>query len=149
MIQDVLIMPLKILPAYGGNVMHMIRCDSPFFKQFGEVYFSWVHPGCIKGWKKHLRQTQHFVAPVGKIKLVLFDDRKDSKTSQQIQEIEMGNHHYHLVRVPKDIWYSFKALGNEPAMIANCTDIPHDPSESIHREISDSLIPYSWNHPAL
>ena len=149
MIQDVLMEPLKILPASDGNVMHMLRADAPFFKEFGEIYFSWVNPGCLKGWKKHLRQTQHFVVPVGKIKLVLFDDRKDSKTNQQIQEIEMSPHDYHLVRVPKNIWYSFKAVSREPALIANCTDIPHDPKESIRLDISESMIPYSWNNPSL
>ncbi len=146
MIQDVIVKSLKIIPTDDGNVMHMIRCDDGFFKQFGEIYFSWVNPGCIKGWKKHLRQTQHFVVPVGRIKLVLFDEREGSPTNRQIQEIEMGIDDYKLICVPKEIWYSFKALGREPAMIANCTDIPHDPAESIHREISDSTMVYSWNN---
>ena len=42
MIQDVQIYPLKIISDDRGKVMHMLRSDSPAFKNFGEVYFSTI-----------------------------------------------------------------------------------------------------------
>lgn len=144
MIKGVIIQELKIFSHPAGNVMRMLRCDESFFKQFGEIYFSFINPGCIKGWKKHLKQTQHFVVPEGQLKLVLYDDRKDSPTCGEVQEIEIGVKNYELVRIPAQVWYSFKALEDKQAMIANCTDIPHDPAESVTKQLNDTSIPYSW-----
>ena len=30
--------------------MHMLRADAPHLQGFGEIYFSTVNPGAIKGW---------------------------------------------------------------------------------------------------
>ena len=144
MIEGVLIKPLKIIHDDRGSVMHMLRNDSSFFKQFGEIYFSVVNPGYIKGWKKHNKQTQHFVVPDGNLKLVLFDDRLNSSSGQVVQEIFLGLCNYILVRIPVGIYYSFQALNNEKAIVANCVDIPHDPDESECMTIDNKKIPYSW-----
>ncbi len=144
MINDILIKPLKIIASEKGDVMHMLRSDSEIFKQFGEVYFSYINPGFVKAWKKHSKQTQHFVVPIGDIKLVLFDGRQNSSTNGQVQEIEFGISNYQLVRIPPEIWYGFKAIGEQRALIVNCTDIPHEPEESVVKNINDKVIPYSW-----
>jgi len=144
MIKGVQIKPLKILRDERGQVMHMMRCDDDYFRQFGEIYFSVVNPGIVKGWKKHLKMTQHFAVPRGDIKLVLYDDRAQSVTHGEIQEIWMGEKNYQLVCIPPLVWYGFRAQSKEPAMIANCCDIPHDPKEVELRPIEDSSIPYTW-----
>ena len=145
MIEGVRIETRKVIPHEKGDVMHMLRADEGLLKQFGEIYFSFVHPGFIKGWKKHEKQTQYFAVPVGNIKLVLYDTRVSSKTKGQFQEMELGRSNYRLVRIPPQIWYGFQALGNESALIVNCTDIPHDPAESINLDITDQSIPYNWD----
>ena len=144
MLEGVKIEPLAIFPNEKGNVMHMLRCHSALFKQFGEVYFSYVNPGHVKGWKKHLKQTQHFAVPLGNIHLILYDDRKDSSTHGEIQEIDFGIQNYCLVKLPPQVWYAFKTNDDEKAMVVNCTDIPHDPHESISLDLDDPSIPYSW-----
>ncbi len=144
-IVDVLIKSLKIIPNEKGDVMHMLRSDSDMFTQFGEIYFSYISPGFIKAWKKHQKQTQCFSVPVGNIKLVMFDDRRDSSSKGQVQEVFFGVDNYQLVKIPPEIWYGFQAVGNEKAMIVNCTDVPHDSNESIQKDIKDKIIPYSWD----
>lgn len=104
MIKDVRKESLNILPNEKGDVLHMLRKDDPIFKQFGEVYFSFVNPDCIKGWKKHLRQTQHMAVPVGEVKLVLYDDRENSSSKGEIQEIIFGASNYQLVQIPPQIF---------------------------------------------
>ena len=49
MIHGVEITPLKQILDERGKVIHTLRCDSENFRQFGEVYFSCVYPGAIKG----------------------------------------------------------------------------------------------------
>jgi len=125
--------------------MHMLRSDASFFEQFGEVYFSLIKPGVIKGWKKHLKITQHFAVPVGNIKLVLYDDRINSSTTYQVQEVFIGEDNYQLVRIPPLVLYSFKAIGDKSALIANCINQPYDPGEVITFDVYDKTIPYMWN----
>ena len=61
-----------------GSVLHMIKSSSPEFKNFGECYVSEINYNSIKGWKLHSKQTQNISVPSGKIKMVLYDYRKDS-----------------------------------------------------------------------
>ena len=49
MIKGVLIKPLSQIADERGKVMHMLRADEPYFEQFGEIYFSVVYPGVVKG----------------------------------------------------------------------------------------------------
>jgi len=144
MIEGVLLKELKRFEDQRGTVMHMLRSDAPFFERFGEVYFSTVNPGVVKGWKKHLRMTQHLAVPVGNVRIVIYDDRPDSPTTGQTQKFEIGEQQYRLLRIPPLVWYSFGAADRETALVANCTDIPHNPDEVVVTELSDQSIPYTW-----
>ena len=81
MIDGVIVNTLKQIADERGKVMHMLRDDSEGFVGFAEIYFSCVYPGGIKGWHIHKKMTLNYVAAFGKIKLVLYDDRQNSKTN--------------------------------------------------------------------
>ena len=144
-IEGIQISPLKKHVDERGMLFHMMRKDFDIFKEFGEVYFSFTNPGIIKGWKKHLKMTQNFAVPIGEIKLVLFDGRKSSKSYRKINELKLSPENYQLVTIPPNIWYSFQATSKIPGMIANCTNIPHDPEETHSKELDSPEIPYNWN----
>ena len=144
MIDGVVITPLRQFVDERGKVMHMLRSDSPVFQGFGEIYFSVVNPGAIKGWHVHRRMVLNYAVPVGQIKFVLYDDRAGSPTNGQVQEIFMGTDAYTLVTVPPLVWNGFKGIGTEPALVANCATIPHDPGEIDRRDPFDPAIPYDW-----
>jgi len=80
MIEGVVVKPLRRLADERGCIMHMLKRDDPVFEEFGEIYFSCVYPGVIKGWHLHHRMTLNYAVPVGMIKLVLFDGREGSTT---------------------------------------------------------------------
>jgi dTDP-4-dehydrorhamnose 3,5-epimerase len=144
-ISGVAIQPLEQIVDERGAVLHMLRADSPLFKAFGEIYFSLVLPGVVKGWKRHQRLTQHFAVPVGQIRLVLFDDRPDSPSLGRLVELLVGQpDHYYLVRIPPLLWYGFQGLGSIPALVANCTDFPHDPQEAESLPLGTPRVPYVW-----
>ncbi len=145
MIEGVIIQKLNQIVDERGKVMHMLRCDSPLFTKFGEVYFSIVNPGVVKAWKRHQKMTQNLTVPVGKIKLVLYDDRKDSLSYGKVEVTEIGEDNYYLVKIPHHICYGFKGISLVPALIANCTNLPHDPDEVININAFDKKIPYDWN----
>lgn len=144
MIDGVLVHPLRRIPDERGSVMHMLKETDAHFSRFGEIYFSTVYPGAVKGWHLHDRMVLHYAVPHGQIKMVLYDDREGSPTRGEVQEIFMGDANYVLVRVPAGVWNGFKGIGVVPAVVANCATIPHDPTE-IHRldpHVND--IPYDW-----
>jgi dTDP-4-dehydrorhamnose 3,5-epimerase len=144
MIDGVRVTPLDQILDERGKVMHMLRSDSDLFRGFGEIYFSCVYPGAIKGWHLHKKMILNYAVPHGNIKFVLYDDRVGSPTRGEIQEIFMGPDHYCLVTVPPMIWNGFKGIGTEMAIVANCASIPHDPEEMERRDPSDPSIPYDW-----
>ena len=88
--------------------------------------------------------TINYAIIFGKIKLVLFDDRKKSPTKGKIQEIFMSSENYSLVSIPPLIWNGFKSIENKTSIIANCSDIPHDETEIVRKKYNDPSIPYDW-----
>lgn len=146
MIEGVKIIPLKQIVDERGKVMHMLKCTDEHFEKFGEIYFSTIHPNVIKGWHYHKEMTINYAVPVGNIKLVLYDDRLNSKTNREIQEIFIGQDNYCLVSVPPRVWNGFKAIGNNDAIVANCASIPHNPNEIKRLDpIVNYHIVYNWN----
>lgn len=144
MVDGVTITPLRQISDERGKVMHMLRATDPVFESFGEVYFSCVYPNAIKAWHIHKQMTLNYAVPHGRIKFVLYDDRSDSATAGEVQEIYLGEDNYVLVTVPPLVWNGFTGLGTEMAIVANCASIPHDPTEIERRDPFDSSIPYDW-----
>lgn len=144
MIEGVLVTPLKQIPDERGKIMHMLRRDSEGFSSFGEIYFSCVYPGAIKGWHIHKKMILNYAVPFGHIKFVLYDDRQGSSTWGELQEIFLGPDNYCLVTVPSMVWNGFKGIGTEMAIVANCASIPHDPDEIDRMDPFDPSIPYDW-----
>lgn len=145
MIEGVVIKPLKQIPDERGKIMHMLRCTDDHYSGFGEIYFSCVYPGVIKGWHIHKKMILNYAVPHGHIKFVLYDDRPNSPTKGEIQEIFMGPDNYCLVTVPPLVWNGFKGIGSEMAIVANCASIPHDPDEIDRLDPFDKTIPYDWS----
>ena len=144
MIKDVLTHPLRQVPDERGKVMHMLRSTDPWFETFGEIYFSTVYPGVVKGWHLHKRMTLNYAVVVGMIKLVLYDDREDSPTRGELQELFVGEDNYVLVTVPPGIWNGFKGMGIKTAVVVNCATVPHDPEEIVRMDPLTDRIPYDW-----
>ena len=144
MIDGVVVTPLRQIGDERGKVMHMLRADAPHFVSFGEIYFSTVFPGVVKGWHVHRKMVLNYAVPHGRIKFVLYDDRDGSRTKGEVNEFFLGPDNYQLVTVPPLVWNGFKGVGTEMAIVANCASIPHDPTELERLDPRDPRIPYDW-----
>ena len=145
MIDGVAVRPLRRIPDERGTVLHMLRADDPHFDSFGEIYFSQVYPGVVKGWHLHRRMTLNYAVVTGMIKLVLYDDRPQSPTRNELMELFIGDEQYALVTVPPLVWNGFKGIGTGPAIVANCATEPHDPAEIERLDPASPRIPYRWD----
>jgi dTDP-4-dehydrorhamnose 3,5-epimerase len=144
MIDGVIVQELKQIADERGKVMHMLKCDSPLFEKFGEIYFSVVNPGVVKAWKRHKRMTQNLAVPTGMIKLALYDNRDGTASYGRTEVLEIGEDNYCIVKIPPVVWYGFQCISSTSALIANCSDIPHYPDEAEQKDPLNSFIPYQW-----
>ncbi len=144
-IDGVVIKKLSQIADERGKIMHMMRVDDPLFAGFGEIYFSQVYPGVIKGWHLHSEMTLNYAVVSGMIKLVLYDDRPESSTRGLLQEVFLGDSDYKLVQVPPGVWKGFKGCGVAPSLVVNLASHPHSADEISRMDPFDNHIPYDWS----
>jgi dTDP-4-dehydrorhamnose 3,5-epimerase len=144
-IDGVRVQPLRRIADERGSVLHMLKAQDTWFTGFGEIYFSTVYPGVVKGWHLHQRMVLNYAVPHGSIKLVLYDDRDGSATRGEVQELFLGDLNYVLVQVPARVWNGFKGLGMGASVVANCASLPHDPGEIVRVDPHRNDIPYDWS----
>lgn len=146
MIDGVKIIEKRKIVDERGAIFHMLRKDDPEFQEFGEIYFSQVNPGYVKGWHLHSRMTLNYYLVTGSIRFVLFDDRKGSPSFGKFQEIDLTDSVGKLVVVPPFVWNAFVGLGRSPSVVANCATEPHSADEIIRKPIDDPAIGYDWGN---
>jgi dTDP-4-dehydrorhamnose 3,5-epimerase len=143
-IDGVRVVPLSRIPDERGTVLHMLKRTDPHFIEFGEIYFSTIYPGVVKGWHLHHRMILNYACVYGRIKMVLYDDREGSSSRGNLMELFLGPDNYSLVQVPSEIWNGFKGMSCGLSIVANCATIAHDPSQSERLDPFGSRIPYDW-----
>jgi dTDP-4-dehydrorhamnose 3,5-epimerase len=144
MIEGVIITKLKKIDDDRGSVITMLRSDTKVFKSFGEIYFSTIFNNSIKAWHLHKKAILNYACISGKVKLVLFDDRKNSKTLGCYKEYILTPTDYFLITIPPYIWNGFIGLANSESIVANCISLPHDESEMVRRKFDDVYFKYNW-----
>lgn len=143
-IDGVIVKPLRKIPDERGAIYYMLKTTDAEFKQFGEIYFSIINPGAIKGWHVHKEMTLNYAVVKGMIKLVLYDNRQKSPTKGMLMELFIGDENYALVTVPPGVINGFKGISVTPSIVANCATIPHDPDEIERIDPFSKRIPYNW-----
>lgn len=143
-IEGLLVEPRRQIGDHRGMVMHMLRRDWEHFAGCAEIYFSTVHQGVVKAWKKHLEMVQHFSVPVGEIEFILFDGREDSPTRGNLSRVVLGVERHGLLRIPARVWYGFRGLTQGDSLIVNAATVLHDPAEMVKLPEDDPSIPFRW-----
>ena len=144
LIEGVRIIKKKVITDDRGKILHMLKNTDDGFNKFGEIYFSYVYPKKIKAWHIHKKMTLNYIAAYGKIKLVLYDDRDNSKSKGALQELTLSSDNHLLVSIPPMIWNGFTSADDNLAVLANCSDIPHDKNEILRVDFDNPKIPYKW-----
>ena len=140
LIPGVYLTPLRQIYVSEGDVFHAIKKSSEHFMGFGEAYFSLIHQNSIKGWKKHNQVTLNIVVPVGSIRFVIFDDRRESPANGTFWEVTIGEHNYCRLTVCPGLWVAFQGVSDKSNLLLNLIDEEHDPDEATN--VSLSKYPY-------
>lgn len=127
---------LKQIHNPKGDIFHAMKKSDDGFDGFGEAYFSTIHKGDIKGWKKHTQMTLNLVVPVGEIEFVVYDENL-----KEFFSVKLSQNNYQRLTVRPNLWMAFRGIA-EYNMLLNLASIEHDPSEAVNIDLSE--INYEW-----
>ena len=134
--------PLSIIDTKGGAVLHAIKSSDHGFSGFGEAYFSTIEHNAIKGWKRHKEMVLNLIVPIGSVRFVLYDDRRNQLN--QFQEIVLSlTGEYARLTVPPMVWVGFQGLDHQSSLVLNIASIEHSPEEIERKELDE--IKFNWS----
>jgi dTDP-4-dehydrorhamnose 3,5-epimerase len=147
MIAGVKIKRLTVYPDERGRLMEILRRDDGLYSGFGQAYITTAYPGVVKAWHYHARQIDNFTCLSGTIKLVLFDNREDSPTSREVDELFLGIDNRMLVQIPVGVYHGFKCVGLTEAVVLNIPSEPYDHKQPDEFRVPphDPSVPYDWS----
>lgn len=132
----VVLTPLKQIHNSKGDIFHAMKKSDDGFDGFGEAYFSTIHKGDIKGWKKHTKMTLNLVVPVGEIEFVLYNENL-----KEFFNVKLSQENYQRLTVKPELWMAFRGV-SENNILLNLASIEHDPREALNVELEN--INYEW-----
>ena len=140
-ITEVTTTPLSIIDTKGGAVLHAIKRSDYGFAGFGEAYFSTIEHNAIKGWKRHKEMVLNLIVPIGSVRFILHDDRKNqiNKFQEVVLSLKSG---YARLTVPPMIWVGFQGLDKHPSIVLNIASIEHSSEEIDQKELDE--IKFNW-----
>jgi dTDP-4-dehydrorhamnose 3,5-epimerase len=159
-LEGVQITDIKINPDERGFFTEAARKD--WIDLFGEQWISQAnlsrsYPGIIRAWHRHANgQIDYFMVLQGAMKIVAYDDEKNSKTYQKMVEIVASEDKLQIVRIPGHYWHGTKTVGNKPSLTMYFVNNLYDykkPDEQRRVWNDSSFIDtktnkgYDWNAP--
>lgn len=122
MIEGVKVKELVRHEDYRGYFQEIFRTDDGLVDKIAQVSLSITKPGIIKAFHWHKYQDDCFYVLSGKIRLVLYDAREDSKTKGQLQDFVLGDPHNQIVLIPARVLHGYKVLGEKEAALIYATN---------------------------
>lgn len=75
---------------------------------------SFSYPDIVRAWHRHLKgQIDYFICISGAIKVCAYDDRENSETFGEIDEIILSEEDLKMARIPGILWHGYKAIGTK------------------------------------
>ena len=110
---------------------------------------SYSYPQVVRAWHRHLKgQVDYFMCVEGAIKVCAYDDREESPTSGELDEIFLSEERLRLARIPGILWHGYKAIGTKPVKVLyGVTSLYSykDPDEERRPWNDEKIIPKSIN----
>lgn len=145
MIEGVVTQKLERHPDERGFFEELIRATDSFFKEgFGQLSHAVRHEGMVVAWHYHPTQVDWWYVASGKLRVVLYDLRKNSATKGEIQEFLMGEGEKGFVlKIPAMVAHGLKVLKG-PAELFYITSKTYNPDEEGRIPQDDPKIGYDW-----
>ena len=130
--KKIILTQLKKIYNPKGDIFHALKKSEDQYTSFGEAYFTSIHKGEIKGWKKHKKMTLNLIVPSGHVRFYIhYEEEKKSI------HIDLGVTNYLRLTIKPGLWVAFEGIGDGLNLILNIADIEHNPTESVNKDIND------------
>ncbi len=115
------------------------------------VYEMTVAPGRVKGWVVHYEQEDRLFLLHGRVKMVLYDDRPQSRTYKMINVICLSDQNRSLVAFPTHIYHAIQNIGEHEARLINMPTRPynHAAPDKYRLPLNTDKIPYRFDRNSL
>lgn len=138
MIEGVFLHPLKQISVPKGDLWHAFKVSDEGFVGFGEAYFTQIEPHQVKGWKRHNRYVLNIVVIVGAVKFVIYDDRVNSVTKGQFEEVVLSpTDNYQRLTIAPGLWMAFVGVSEQTNMLMDLIPELHNPEEADRKELGE------------
>ena len=126
---------------------------------------SYSHPGIVRAWHRHIRgQVDYFICIEGSVKICAYDDRENSKTFGELNEIILSGERLGVARIPGILWHGYKVVDAKPTKLLYGVNRLYDYSnpdeerrpwndlkiipQSINGKTDDPRVgkPWDWNY---
>lgn len=134
---DLLLTPLRRIVTEKGDVLHAMKASEESYAGFGEAYFSFVHEGTTKGWKRHTKMTLNLICPYGLVRFIIYKDQGiilDTVLGPEKPET------YQRLTIPPNYFVGFRGIAKGTSIVLNLASIEHDPIESENKPLEA----FSW-----
>lgn len=130
-----------------GFFMEVLRDDDKLLKKFGQSNFTIAYKGTIKAFHWHKYQDDLWFLSSGKAAIVLYDQRKNSKTKGETQVIYGGDDDYKLVLIPVGVVHGYKVLSSDPCLLFYHVTKAYNAKKPDEERIDpfDKTINFDWN----
>ena len=105
-----------------------------------------VKPGIVKAWHYHRLQIDNFCCVKGKIRLGLYDARKDSPTFGETMDETVSLEEPKLITIPREVYHGFKGIANEESIVINTPTeaYNHSKPDEYRVDAFKNEIPFDW-----
>ena len=147
-IDGVSIREVRHVPRDHGVITEIFRPErDPTGLPVIHIYQSRLFAGALGAWSCHKRTTDRLFVNQGQLKIVLYDDREESRTKGTVMRLIAGDARPCLMVLPPGIWHGLQNVGNSDALVINCPTQAYDYRDPDHYRLPFDTpeIPYQWN----
>ena len=110
------------------------------------VYQATVRPGYVKGWIVHREQDDRLFVAIGRVRIVLYDDRPESPTHRMLNVFTITERNRALVVIPHNVYHAVQNVGECEAVYVNMPSEPykHEAPDKLRLPLKNDLIPFDF-----
>jgi dTDP-4-dehydrorhamnose 3,5-epimerase len=107
-----------------------------------------ILPGRIKGWAVHYQTDEVYFANLGRVKVVLYDDRPASPTYQLLNSFTFTEFNRSFIAIPRGVYHANQNIGTVEALLMNFPSQPYDYQnpDKYRLPLDTDYIPYRFEN---
>jgi dTDP-4-dehydrorhamnose 3,5-epimerase len=147
MIQGIKIKKLKVNKDDRGDFREILKNNEGIMQDIKQISIGKTKPGIIKAFHWHKNQDDIFYLLKGKLLVVLYDNRENSKTFKTTQEIILEETDPQIIFIPRGVFHGYRVLGSESAEVLYIMNNTYDPAKPDEQRVepNDPSINFNWN----